>query len=120
MEPRGTFLEHAAHNLQLPLVKEVADAIEQLSFLKREFNFGFGLRVRGLASVKHALLMKVAGWNILRAACSKKRSEHLKKYGRKRLLSDILSGIQASILASIAVWKAIRPIYNKTLRWNPA
>lgn len=41
------------------------------SAAKRKTSVG-KLRVRGGPSVDHAILMKITGWNILRAACSKK------------------------------------------------
>ena len=47
------------------------------SLLKRVTGLG-RLRVRGKASVFHSLLLKVAGWNILRAASSKRLMASLK------------------------------------------
>jgi len=43
MESGGSFFKHSAHDLQLPIAKETANAIEQLGLFKRELDFGFGL-----------------------------------------------------------------------------
>jgi len=46
------------------------------SGLKRRLGLG-RLRVRGKSSVQHTILLKIVGWNVLRAACSLKLREKI-------------------------------------------
>ena len=64
------------------------------------------LRVRGMSSMNYAILLKIAGWNILCAARSKKLKTKLEERSRRNLPSDIFSGLHAQILAHVARWKA--------------
>jgi hypothetical protein len=53
--------------------------------LKRRLGFG-KLRVRGLKAVSHALYLKIAGWNLLRAAAALKSGRfEVRKGLRERL-----------------------------------
>jgi len=74
------------------------------------------LRVRGMSSMSYAILMKIAGWNILCAARSKKLKGTFEERRRKNLLSGILSGCHAHILAHVAVWKVQNVIWLRFFR----
>ena len=52
------------------------------SGLKRRLGLG-RLRVRGKSSVQHTILLKIVGWNILRAACSLKLRENIVRAARQ-------------------------------------
>jgi hypothetical protein len=76
---------------------------------KRKTGMG-KLRVRGRPSVNHAILMKVAGWNILRAACAKKMEQIVFERSRKDMADGAVSCLRALLTASTAVRKAIRSL----------
>lgn len=67
------------------------------------------LRVRGALSVDYAILMKVAGWNILRAACSKKMKGYLPTQANLRKLMGQISTLAELITASLASFLDFRP-----------
>jgi len=67
------------------------------------------LRVRGALSVDYAILMKVAGWNILRAACSKKMKGYLPTQANLRKLMGQISTLAELITASLATFSDFRP-----------
>jgi len=76
------------------------------SSIKRKTGLG-KLRVRGAASMYHAILMRIAGWNILRAACSKKMQKIIKKYRGESSLKARLDGRGVLIRVSWAIWKVM-------------
>ena len=65
------------------------------------------LRVRGGPSVDHAILMKVTGWNILRAACSKKMRQIVCGHSRKAMVDGAVSCLRPSIAAYTVLRRAI-------------
>ena len=89
------------------------------SGIKRRTGMG-RLRVRGRPAVFNAILLKVAGWNILQAA----RSEKIRAYVRKRVpwnSEDTLSAMIESCLCAIwdqirSSWKYFRLLMRNTHR----
>lgn len=92
----GCHLEHTAKQRRLDQRRrtEASDAFRQ-SYTKRAgiegTNSGIKrrtgmtrLRVRGKKSVFHAILLKIAGWNIFQAARSKKMRQYVAKQTEKR------------------------------------
>jgi len=67
------------------------------------------LRVRGALSVDYAILMKIAGWNVLRAACSKKMKGYLPTEANLRKLLRQISALAELITASLATFLDFRP-----------
>lgn len=81
--------------------------------LKRRLGFG-KLRVRGRKAVAHALYMKVAGWNLLRAAFALKRGRFAVRKGLRDRICSWLRRLyrRAQILANpsqIRAWTHIQP-----------
>lgn len=65
------------------------------------------LRVRGALSVDYAILMKVAGWNILRAACSKNMTGYLPAREIKKLLIEPISTLVELITDLFAPFRVL-------------
>jgi len=86
------------------------------SGIKRKTGLG-KLRVRGVASVDHAILMRIAGWNILRAACSKKMQEKIRARSRKGPLGGLIESLYGLLMAPIASWKSLHPAHTSFSRW---
>ena len=86
------------------------------SGIKRKTGLG-KLRVRGAASVDYAILMRIAGWNILRAACSKKMKEKIRERSRKITSDGLIASLFGLLTACIARWKASCPACTPSLRW---
>jgi hypothetical protein len=70
------------------------------------------LRVRGAQSVDYAILMKVAGWNILRAACSKKMRGYLPTQAILKRLMGQISPLAELTTASLAAFLDFRPSHR--------
>ncbi len=68
------------------------------------------LRVRGAAGVDHAILLKIAGWNILRAACSKKMKGMIREETRQRVAHALFGSLSDPATGLPAMLKAIRPV----------
>ena len=85
------------------------------SAIKRKTGLG-RLRVRGMSSMSYAILLKIAGWNILCAARSKKLTDKLEGRSRKNLPSGILPGYPAQILAHATIWKDQNMIWLRFFR----
>ena len=67
------------------------------------------LRVRGALSVDYAILMKIAGWNVLRAACSKKMKGYLPTQASLKKLIRQMPPVGELITASLATFLDSRP-----------
>lgn len=67
------------------------------------------LRVRGTLSVDYAILMKIAGWNILRAARSKKLTRHLPSREIKKQQIQPISTLIELITNRFASAEVLRP-----------
>ena len=73
------------------------------SGLKRRTGLG-RLRCRGAPRVFHAILLKVCGWNILRAAATKK----MRRVIAEKLARTVPSGILKPVWAFEAVWNRLK------------
>jgi hypothetical protein len=65
------------------------------------------LRVRGALSVDYTILMKIAGWNVLRAACSKKMRRHLRAREIQKLLVEPISTLVELITDLFAPFRVL-------------
>ena len=68
------------------------------------------LRVRGTASIDHAILMRIAGWNILRAACSKKMKAMIREETRRQAAHTLFGHLNDLITGLFAILKTICPV----------
>jgi hypothetical protein len=74
------------------------------SGLKRRTGLG-RLRCRGAPRVFHAILMKVCGWNVLRAAAT----ERMRRWVAEKLARAVPSGILKPVWALKGAWTRLRP-----------
>ena len=74
------------------------------SGLKRRTGLG-RLRCRGAPRVFHAILLKVCGWNVLRAAAT----ERLRRLTAEKLARAVPSGLLKPVAACWGVWNRLRP-----------
>ena len=78
------------------------------SGLKRKMGLG-QLRIRGSPTVRHAILLRIAGWNMLRATASAKLRAMVLEKLRKLGLAGGLGALRARFLAVYRVWTRCRP-----------
>ena len=78
------------------------------SGLKRKMGLG-QLRIRGSPTVRHAILLRIAGWNLMRATASAKLRALVLEKLRKLGLAGSVGALRARFLAIYRVWAWWRP-----------